>query len=186
MNQKKIEFESVLEELMYPEIKKIAEAFELNFTYQEAFCLTEDCDWIAEKMEDGADYNDLLDWADQNEVSTTYTYEKYRVDFTLIGHGIKIAIELDSKEWHTDEEADKVKDDFLKERGFIVWRFFSNELFGIKNRQRTIKRIVKDIENFESVKIWKESIEKKRMLRYWISKFLTPHKVEKHASKSFA
>jgi very-short-patch-repair endonuclease len=51
----------------------------------------------------------------------------YVVDFACLNHGV--IVELDGGQ-HADNAADRARDEYLKERGFRVLRFWNNDALG--------------------------------------------------------
>lgn len=71
----------------------------------------------------------------------------YRTDFTYITNKYKLDIEIDGKNWHTskkDRLYDYIRERYLMNRGFIVFRFTGEEIF--KNKTKCVME-VKDFIN---------------------------------------
>lgn len=80
---------------------------------------------------------------------------KYRVDFALPNR--RIAIECDGKEWHKDKTKDTLRDTYLFEKGWIVYRFEGwrieyklrdviNEILSLVDDKKTLHDRRKNIE----------------------------------------
>ena len=116
----KINFESPIEEIAYPLIKKIAYDYDLEFTYQEKFGYKSGGyssfeNYCFETEQDFGNFDP--EWED-----SSWECELYRVDFTLKSTKLKIAIELDGEEFHQDKWKDLKKDEYLESKGFHIIR----------------------------------------------------------------
>ncbi len=68
---------------------------------------------------------------------------KYFADFVCIEH--KLIIELDGGQHATQQSYDKTRDNFIKEQGFIVLRFWNNEV--MENIEAVAMKILGCIKN---------------------------------------
>jgi very-short-patch-repair endonuclease len=66
----------------------------------------------------------------------------YRTDFTYITDKYKLDIEIDGKNWHTskkDRMYDYIRERYLMNKGFIVFRFTGEEIF--KNKTKCVLEV---------------------------------------------
>ena len=81
-------------------------------------------DWLRESIEEH-DYNGCDGYCEDDHCkyrTDAYSYEKYRLDFTLTNENLYIDIEVDGKKWH-DPVSDRERDAYMEGRGWHVIRF---------------------------------------------------------------
>jgi very-short-patch-repair endonuclease len=72
---------------------------------------------------------------------------KYRIDLVILRNGKKVAVECDSKEFHSSPEQkkqDKIKDEFLIHEGWTVIRVTDSEIN--RNALLCAQRVLKQID----------------------------------------
>jgi very-short-patch-repair endonuclease len=75
----------------------------------------------------------------------------YRTDFTYITNKYKLDIEIDGKNWHTSKQDrlyDYVRERYLMNKGYLVFRFTGEEIF--KNKTKCVievKEFIKKLDN---------------------------------------
>ncbi len=91
-----ITFESPLEELAYPIIEKIAIQYNLKFKYQCGVGTNSyQSDYDEDSFEDEYGFVPRV-WED----APIYEWDQYRVDFALQSKTMRLAIEIDGREFH--------------------------------------------------------------------------------------
>jgi len=93
---------------------------------------------------DGYDFNCVM--YDENceicDYSYSYLYTKYILDFSLKKGTVKVDLELDGIKFHENKkEYDCERDNFMKNKGWIVLRFDSSVV--LKNKSKIFKDLKK-------------------------------------------
>lgn len=115
-----MKFESPAERKAYPILNTLSIEYDLGFIYQEP--VGYQSGGYSTKEEWCRVNNYYYDGDERNWNDTSWESEKYRIDFVLTTNFIKLAVEIDGKEFHKNKYKDKAKDDYLKRMGYDVLR----------------------------------------------------------------
>ena len=114
-------FDSPAEKAIFPMLNTIAIRKDLYLEYQFEFGF-QGGGYESKKQyceENGIYYNGKEDgWED-----SSWESEEYRADYAFEKDNVKIAVEVDGKEFHKNKDKDKERDQYLNRQGFTVLHF---------------------------------------------------------------